>query len=856
MDRISQEHYQVVNLFDWTGGIRNMHRNPLAFPANALLDGENVDLVDGGLKVRPGISYHTAAPSGYSGDVVQLRQVRFPTNESSYLLCQVEFGSGAVNELWVSDEPLPPATTAPHWEIVPNLGSGADSGLGSGAGVLSIAPLNDRAVLTEGIRRKPLVFAGGLDPSGADWAVPKAVLVTRDSGVSRHDITQNVCDKDPDTDADIGSLDPYSGWLSVCTDMPDVSGFYFECSTGGTNANGGTLSVSGYSGSWSSGAGWTDNTGGLAAEKGTVTHSGGVFASEYYVENNVPGYWHRISFTNGTSAQARLTRVLFQAPCQELTVIGEGRPDTALGFLYRDSSENSTKDFTVEVSDETYPTFARLNDGNLDSPSGMTTDDAVYVGYLTPFNAVELSVHNDYHNAQTASMSGRYWAGTGWQSLPGFVDSTRDPADCTLGTKGRISWQTPTDWRQNRPLSTQSPHGYWVELKVSQPLTAKTYISEVKVRPVMEALKKHKFAVTVRDRMVLCNRPDAPDQIDISRALEEYGFAGADSASLRIGGQDIITAAEQVFNQGFIAKTEDWYLLNGYNPQTFSVERAEAAGQAPINNRVLVRAPLTEADDKNLMGLYYINQAGAWYFAGLKVYQISQDVSWWDPASNNPKLDPENLHKAVGVYWPPRNWVIWAVPMITEGDEQPTNNRLIVYDLTLRTWLPPFTISLASICTAYHNNPNAPGKLGQLGLYGGDYNGHILRLFGPGVTRDLDDPDTPSDDGLSVIHAWAETGWLHFGTPEYRKLLRLLTLYGKTDGPGITVKVYTDGHTEPIGTFLFDKTAGISGKLFAQEQKPQNVAGRFFKFRFELQDPTDIYGLQIGTSVIREWGAV
>ncbi|MEJ2719192.1 MAG: hypothetical protein P8182_19005, partial [Deltaproteobacteria bacterium] len=287
-----------------------------------------------------------------------------------------------------------------------------------------------------------------------------------------------------------------------------------------------------------------------------------------------------------------------------------------------------------------------------------------------------------------------------------------------------------------------------------------------------------------------------------------------------------------------------WYLLNGYNPQTFSVERAEAAGQAPINNRVVVRAPHTEADQKNLMGLYYLNQTGAWYFAGLKVYQISQDVSWWDPSADIPRLDLENLHKACGVYWPERNWVIWSVPMITSSGNQATNNRLIMYDLTLRAWLPPFTVALAGMGTAYHYNAHAPGKLGQMGLYGGDYSGRVLRLFGPDDDTDLGTP----------IGAWVETGWLHFNAPEFRKLIRILTIYGKTEGTGITLKVYVDGDTESCTSYEYDQLNDLAGKLVAQQQKPQNVGGRFFKFRIEFTGVTDIFGLQIGASVIREWG--
>ena len=184
--------------------------------------------------------------------------------------------------------------------------------------------------------------------------------------------------------------------------------------------------------------------------------------------------------------------------------------------------------------------------------------------------------------------------------------------------------------------------------------------------------------------------------------------------------------------------------------------------------------------------------------------------------------------------------------MITGGATQTTNNRLIIYDLTLRTWLPPFTIALAGMGTAYHYNPNAPGKLGQMGLYGGDYSGRVLRLLGPDQTTDMGES----------ISAWVETGWLHFDAPEFKKLIRILTLYGKTEGTQINLKVYVDGDTDSYTSYDYDQLDNLAGRLFAQEQSPQNVAGRFFKFRIEFTDVTDIFGLQVGASVIREWGTL
>jgi hypothetical protein len=729
--------------------------------------------------------------------------------------------------------------------------------LGNGAGTISCATLNDRMIITEGCANRPLVFAGCMDPSAGDWATPKAVLATFDSGANYHDISYALCDKDPDTTADIGGMNGGSGWVDICVDMSGVSGIYVEVGNGNTSPAG--LETLGWSGAWTAGRGWVDGTSNLERD-GIISHDSEVFSAEHKVINNVPGYWFRLKPSGGTTAGASLRRVLFGAPMQELQVIGEGMPDIPLGFIYWDQSEGSAKDWTVEVSDNTWPSVARLNNDPLNtdgsgcygwqsgalSTSWVPGSDRLYVGYLTRFNGVDLRPHNDYHNTVSwVSLAGEYWNGENWSDIS-ITDETRDSSGTTLSRKGRISWDAPYDWKQCRPIGPQYSQGYWIRLRTDKDLSLRTWISEARVWPLPDRLKKHKFAITVRDRALLLNRPDAPDQADISRALEEYGFTGADSASIRIGGQDGIVAAVEAFNQGFVAKSEDWFLFNGYNPQTFSFERAEAANQTPVNNQVVVRAPLTEADQKNLMGLYYINRRGAWHFAGLKVYNLSADVSWFDPSANLPRIDLDYLHNACGVYWPERNWILWAVPMIVSGTRQSSNNRLIVYDLTLGAWLPPFSISLRSMTTAYHYSADAPAKLGRNGLYGGDYSGRIVRLFTPENDLDLG----------AALNGWIETGWLHFGSPEFRKLIRTMTLYGGTTGSSIDVSVLCDGNEDSPKKLSFSALSGLGEKVFAQEAKPENLSARFFKFRIEFNDVTELFGMQIGASMVREWGAM
>ncbi len=63
--------------------------NPLGFTESALAAGENVDVADGALHTRPGSSIMSSG-SLPAGEVLALKNVRFPTNEVSYLVAQVK----------------------------------------------------------------------------------------------------------------------------------------------------------------------------------------------------------------------------------------------------------------------------------------------------------------------------------------------------------------------------------------------------------------------------------------------------------------------------------------------------------------------------------------------------------------------------------------------------------------------------------------------------------------------------------------------------------------------------------------------------------------------------------------------
>jgi len=598
-------------------------------------------------------------------------------------------------------------------------------------------------------------------------------------------------------------------------------------------------------GEWTDGEGWSDGTesGGVPlGQSGAITYLGErPFEADYHVLSEVPGYWFRFKM-RGTAAGTSVSRILYKAPCQPLANIGDGRPDIPLGFVFHDTGDNMIRDYSVEVSDNSLSSLSKA-----DVP--MKPEDFLYVGYLTRFNELEITLHES-NNSIAAVLSAQYWNGESWAALDIRDGTAADGA--TFARKGKISWQIPEGWRTHIPLEARFPRGYWIRFSVSAGLSDSTAISEARVYGVPEPLKKHRFAVSVKDRVALLSRPDAPDQVDISRSLEEYGFVGLDSGSYRVGGMDGIHCAVAAWNGLFIGKTESWHQLAGDTPADFGFQSIEAARHVPVNSECTVKAPMNMGDGDRY-GLFFLNTYGAFVATGLHVDSLwnssrgkilSEGVRWWN-SEELPRLDLDHLHLACGTYWPANNWIIWAVPMITAAaGAQTTNNRLIIYDLTFGTWLPPFTISLASITTAYHLNATAAGRLGAVGLYGGDYRGRVLRLFSA---------DHTTDNG-TAISGWAETGWLHFGSPECCKLLRLFAIYGKTAGNAVALEVFTDGSQTRAATMAFANLHGSNGEHFSREQIPANVRGRFFKFRFSFTDVTDVYGLQVGASIIREWG--
>ena len=106
-------YHRLIRLFDFSGGIQDASENPLAYPENALTDGRNSVVSNKALTTRLGYSILSSG-SLPSGDVKFLGQFYFPTTQKTYLVAQVETGTG--NKLYACKDQLP-TTTASYTEI-------------------------------------------------------------------------------------------------------------------------------------------------------------------------------------------------------------------------------------------------------------------------------------------------------------------------------------------------------------------------------------------------------------------------------------------------------------------------------------------------------------------------------------------------------------------------------------------------------------------------------------------------------------------------------------------------------------------------------------------------------------------
>lgn len=567
-------------------------------------------------------------------------------------------------------------------------------------------------------------------------------------------------------------------------------------------------------GAWQEGESWTDGTTvdtTPLAQSGIISYDGTVpdySTATYATINGVPGFHYRLRVP-GTASDCSIAQIKYQAPPQYLQNIGTTGPDVCSAVLWEDVSEGTVTDISAQMADYTYSEVA-----SAEIP--LETGDRLY--FCSPYRYNEIEITPFAANSNSASFTGEYHDGGAWRSIT-FADGTKAISGKTLSGPGKFTFTLPEVWELTMPFDTHHVYGRWTRFTVSTTLTSTTALAEARVYVVPDSLPKYRFAALVDNRLALCNRPQARDQVDLSRPYEEYGFCGQNSGSYRLGGADGIKSVVSAYNGLLLSSREMWSQIRGDGQGGFSTENVEAARYVPCNQEVIIKAPY-EHTDGTQNGLFFLNAYGAWVSTGLQVdtlwntargVNIGQPVSWWD-VDQYPRLDLDNLASvACGQFYPPKNWLVWSVPWLVASDSSPqtTNNRLLVYDLTLRKWLPPMDLAMAALELCYETN-------GTVGLYGGSYDACVIRIFS-GDADVVTDHDAVGVEYEDADIPWTvETGWLNFDSPQVVKYLEGIKLYATGTPTNLIestinwVNDSTDGDVGLTGHFSSDVTDTVS----------------------------------------------
>lgn len=115
-----------------------------------------------------------------------------------------------------------------------------------------------------------------------------------------------------------------------------------------------------------------------------------------------------------------------------------------------------------------------------------TADDRLYIGNLSTFDGLDISMHSTL-NAIASVLTVKYFGPAGWTALTA-TDGTTSGGK-TFAKSGRVTWTQPGDW-QRRTLDNSSDAYYWIELSVSAALTAGTAVSQLLIVKPPDGLKR------------------------------------------------------------------------------------------------------------------------------------------------------------------------------------------------------------------------------------------------------------------------------------------------------------------------------------------------------------------------------
>lgn len=181
------------------------------------------------------------------------------------------------------------------------------------------------------------------------------------------------------------------------------------------------------------------------------------------------GPWGAVTWSAARAEAKRSLKIWLESDFPEVVGVADRvrdtwRPDFA--FTYTGAAYT---DRTNELGND------EENDVTLSSVFVTPANDRIYIGAAWEFEGLAVLM-KDALNAAASVLTAKYSGPDGWISISA-TDGTAASGK-TFAKSGRLTWTMPTDWQRIRLNGTGDEY-YWLELSVSNALTAGTKVSQL-----------------------------------------------------------------------------------------------------------------------------------------------------------------------------------------------------------------------------------------------------------------------------------------------------------------------------------------------------------------------------------------
>lgn len=345
----------------------------------------------------------------------------------------------------------------------------------------------------------------------------------------------------------------------------------------------------------------------------------------------------------------------------------------AQAALFSKSGSSEYQDYSLYVADSSPEYYMDVSEWN----SGGT----IYFVFPRLPMMVRLEFPENNKNSKTSTLSGYYWNGSSYGSIPGFKDGTSH-GGAAFAQDGNLTFNYITNW-EKRTVGENNFEGYAMYLKTSATIDNYVRIFKVTAIPYYKSPNDYhlKSSLVTYNRVFLFNGDDL-GRFMVSAENQPDVFIGSDAVTweddYRIGRNEKVVAAVPISFGIMWMKESENIFMQGYNPDTYELQ--SLPNTAPcVSSQSAVVFNRTEGSFvvyQGVDGIYALDASG-------NNLPLSEDIKAYWENGNSLEIPKAWLERSIG----------WQDPindtynlLVASGSGSTQFNTQLVFDMKRKKW--------------------------------------------------------------------------------------------------------------------------------------------------------------------------